>query len=61
MSNLDAIAVRQIFQVIGQLIRMGHLRIVHQDGNDRDIARQGRGNLQPHKVVRVVQTPGSGT
>jgi hypothetical protein len=40
-----------------QLISARHLRPINEDRDHPDVARQGRLDLQPHKVIRIIKAP----
>lgn len=55
MGDLDAIAVSEVLDVVGQLLGMRHVRIVHQNRDDGDIAGESRSDFEPHEVVVVIE------
>src|SRR5271165_2956732 len=59
MGQFNAVAIRQVLEIFGQLLRAWHLGAVHQNRNNRDIAHQGGCGFDANEVRGIVQTAGS--
>ena len=55
MGQLDAVAIGEVLEVVGQLLGARHLHPANQHGDHRDVASQGRGRFQANEISRVVQ------
>jgi len=55
MAQLDAVAKRQVLQVVRQLVGARHGSLLHEHRNDRDVALQRACRLEPDEIVGVVQ------
>jgi hypothetical protein len=56
MSQLDTIAISQVFEVVWKLVRAGHLGTVYQNRNDRDITPQGGSGFDANEIRGIVET-----
>jgi len=54
-AQLEGLAAHQPGQAVRQLIDTRHPRLINQDRDDADLARQGRLDLQPHEIIRVIE------
>src|SRR5271166_6628256 len=54
--NLDPLPPRQTLQAVGQFARLGHCRAVDKNGNDTNVAFERSLNLDPDKIIRIVET-----
>ena len=54
--NLDPLPPRQTLQAVGQFARLGHCRVVDKNGNDTNVAFERSLNLDPDKIIRIVET-----
>jgi hypothetical protein len=57
VAEVESLPARERLKSLGQVLRAWHLRALHQHGYHPHVAREGRGNLHAHEVVRVVEPP----
>ena len=55
MVELDAVAVREVLEILGQILGARHLGLVDEHRDDRNVALQRACRLQPDEVERVVE------
>jgi hypothetical protein len=56
MSDIEPIAQRKLFEVLRQFIRFRYLGALEQDWDHGDIALESGPDLDPDRILRVIQT-----
>ena len=56
MGNLDRLPTAQLLQAVRQVFTPWHCRAVDKDGNDANSALKRRLDLDPHEIIRIVET-----
>jgi len=57
MGQLDAVAKREVLQVVGQVLGTRHRRLLHEHRNDGDVALERACRLESDEIIGVVQAP----
>ena len=56
MRQLDAVAIGQILEFVGELIAVRHFCSAHQHWNNGDVTLQRGSSFHPNEVARVIET-----
>jgi hypothetical protein len=55
VGELDAVVVGEALEALGKKVDRGHLRVVDEDGDDRDLAFERRGHFEGDEVVGIFE------
>jgi hypothetical protein len=60
VAQFESVPIREVFEPFGQLVCGRHMRALHENRRDRNIALQRSFDLEAHEIVGVVDAASSG-